>query len=149
MRAVDTALVFLSCGPCRSWTAPWSASTAACCSPSRVVCLHKSLCSCRRNCMWSLHVMTYFASSITMATLISHVLHHFFTASSKDMLTSSITMATLGRRGHSEGAWMDTHCTMLLVSKVVWMLLVSKVVWMLLVSKVVWMVQQLEWCVHV
>ena len=37
-----------------------------------------------------------------------------------DMLTSSITMATLGR-GHSEGAWMDTHCTMLLVSKVVWM----------------------------
>ena len=58
MRAVDTALVFLSCGPCRSWTAPWSASTAACCSPSRVVCLHRSLCSGRRNCMWSLHVMT-------------------------------------------------------------------------------------------
>ena len=38
-----------------------------------------------------------------------------------DMLTSSITMATLERRGHSEGAWMDTHCTMLMVSKVVWM----------------------------
>ena len=39
-----------------------------------------------------------------------------------DMLTSSITMATLERRGRSEGAWMDTHCTMLMASKVVWML---------------------------
>ena len=38
-----------------------------------------------------------------------------------DMLTSSITMATMESRGRSEGAWMDTHCTMLMVSKVVWM----------------------------
>ena len=46
--------------------------------------------------MWSFHMMTGFASSVTTATP--------------------------GRRGRSEGAWMDTHCKMLLVSKVVWML---------------------------
>ena len=83
MRAVDTAPVFLSCGPCRSWTAPWSASTAACCSPSRVVCLHKPLCSGRRNCMWILHVMTCL-HQLSPWQLISHVLHLFFTGSSKD-----------------------------------------------------------------
>ena len=75
--------MFLSCGPCRSWTTPWSASTAVCCSPSQVACLHRSLCSGRRNCMWSLHMITCLHHPSPWQ-LMSHVLHHDFTGSSKD-----------------------------------------------------------------